>query len=536
MKKTKTLLFFLSMMVTMVVTAQDKIVRTVSYSIGDGESFATVLKNTLGNSLYKVDSLNVVCSGRIPSDWADALRDCCKNGRLTGINMSRCEYIKEIPAGAFMSQIVNSAPAKSSEESGTYLMGLRYITLPPYLEKIGAGAFCCTDLRSVEIPYWVTEVCSGAFAGCVNLTDVVLRGDRFYADDMAEFAGLPACAVLHVAPGCGDNYRGNDAWSAFGEVREDDTAFKVLDLSLDGSQSLAEVLGADNMLVDSLRISGVLRDKDYETLRDNSNYGRLYSIDLSDYDATASDGVALFGCKFNTIVMPRTLPEIYSDFLSDSYVTNLVLPDRYDKIGIYAFNGFSGVVTDSTFAVAEGCRKIEFRAFVHSSGVKTLILPSTLDVLEPEALCFNWVREWDDRPIDIYVNRMYPPSYVSEVGGEYKDNYERTGPFGCPQSHKGDENRCLTRTWRLFVPMGAKKNYESAEHWNHFRTIIETPLLTGVSDGIDAVMSGRGETSASDGVYSLDGRMVAKDGSGVTARGVYIVKENGRARKVVMGR
>ena len=534
MKKTKAFMLSLMMMLSTAAVAKEPIVGIVDYSKSVGSSFAELLRNTLGDRVYTVDSLVIYNSGyELPLDWTDALRECCENGSLTGINLSQCQLLTEIPAGAFMSSKVNSAPAKSSaEKSDGLFTGLRYITLPQCLEKIGANAFCCTDLRGIEIPYWVSEIGTGAFAGCGNLTDVVLRGDRLYADDMAEFAGLPTGAVLHVAPGRGSSYRGNEAWSAFSEVREDDTAFKAIALTLDGSELLADVLGSDNMFVDSLSISGVLNKKDFEVLRHNSIYGHLYSLDFTGLDVGQSADISLYGSMLHTLTLPQTLTEIPPSLIARAVrVDNLTLPASYDRIRHTAFRLFRGTFPDSTFVVVEGCRRIDTQAFDTSYGIKTLMLPSTLDSLEPLSLALTWW--WDVRPVDLYVNRMYPPESISEVNGAYNESYDEEGPFGCMVE---DGNSCNIRTWRLFVPMGAKKNYESAEHWNHFRTIIETPLLTGVSDGIDAVMSGRGETSASDGVYSLDGRMVAKDGSGVTARGVYIVKENGRARKVVMGR
>ncbi|MDE5948728.1 MAG: hypothetical protein K2G86_08135, partial [Prevotella sp.] len=95
---------------------------------------------------------------------------------------------------------------------------------------------------------------------------------------------------------------------------------------------------------------------------------------------------------------------------------------------------------------------------------------------------------------------------------------------------------CLTRNMRLFVPVGAKKNYENAEHWDHFLTIIETPLLTGTPSGIaEAVTSVKpSASSATDGIYTVDGRLVSRDTAAKgQLRGLYVVRENGMTRKVV---
>ncbi len=140
--------------------------------------------------------------------------------------------------------------------------------------------------------------------------------------------------------------------------------------------------------------------------------------------------------------------------------------------------------------------------------------------------------------MDIYVNRMYPPTstqtceyYVNDPEIDPASEY---GPFGC-QEHYKETAGCLTRNMRLFVPVGAKKNYETAEHWDHFRTIIETPMLTGTPDGIaETVTSVKTATSAADGIYTVDGRLVTRDMAAKgSLRGLYIVREGGQTRKVV---
>jgi len=124
--------------------------------------------------------------------------------------------------------------------------------------------------------------------------------------------------------------------------------------------------------------------------------------------------------------------------------------------------------------------------------------------------------------VELYVNRITPPAMIIEEDG--------WSAFGFS---KEDET---IRTWCLFVPVGAKKNYENAEHWDHFLTIIETPLLTGTPSGIaEAVTSVKpSASSAADGIYTVDGRFVSRDTAAKgRLRGLYVVRENGMACKVV---
>ena len=535
MKKKITLMFLLSML--MAATAQAKTVRQITYAPYSG-SFKQFLINSLGGWRYRVDSLVISQTNALPDDWAEELRDLCENGRLTGIDLTGCKFLKEIPDMAFMSTMINGAPRKATAEDGGdgghdyWRTNLRYITLPKSIEKIGEYAFCNTNLERMDIPYWVEKIGNGAFSGCDSLKNVVLYGNKRKAEEMGwQFSELPAGAVLHVAPGCAQYYDGREAWAAFGEVREDDTAFKTMTLALDGSVALKDMMGDDYMCVDSMKISGVLMPVDRQSLYDNIILGRLYSVDLSDIGSGSCELLCMEGCKMDYFILPKTVNKIPTSFLKRSAVRHLTMPESYERIGTSAFEDFRGDFPNETFTVPEGCRRIDAEAFEDCEGIKTMILPSTLDELEPWALGINFYNKKNPKDMDLYVNRMYPPTFVSSYAGWYDDYYMKYGPFG-----EALDDWYPTAPWRLYVPVGAKKNYENDEHWSHFKEIIETPLLTGWSTGINETQATQ-TNGAADGIYTLDGRTVSK---GTTTdnlpRGLYIVRENGQARKVIMGR
>ena len=85
--------------------------------------------------------------------------------------------------------------------------------------------------------------------------------------------------------------------------------------------------------------------------------------------------------------------------------------------------------------------------------------------------------------------------------------------------------------------MGAKENYLTSENgqWKYFGRIIETPELTGITDGIGNAVA----DVATEGVevYTADGRMVSKGKTMPSlGKGLYIVKKGGEAKKVFIGR
>lgn len=341
-----------------------------------------------------------------------------------------------------------------------------------------------------------------------------------------------------MAGGLGDHYRKSAGWSAFGTVKEDDALFRKLTIDIDGSRTLTEALGEDDMHVDSLTVSGFLTEADCETLEDNIHYGRLAAFDLSGCNIEKG---YLWKCRLTTLRMPTRMTKIPRGFLERTKIDNIIMPETYEKIGISAFEMFSGF-TDSTLVIPEGCRKLGYRAFKHCKSIKKMVLPSTLSVLEPVSLGFNYFQEGTELNVDLYVNRMTPPEcpdgFITS-SGDFADTSGtgEDGPFGC---HLTGIN-CLTHSWILFVPVGAKKNYENAEHWNHFTTIIETPLLTGSPTGIGELPHMAAPAyvaSPADGIYSLDGRLISTDAPArdLQTKGLYIVRENGQTRKVVMGR
>ena len=533
MKKTLTLVMLVAMTTASPLFAQEKKIKVIdNLSSPTVEAFGAAL----GSDRYSIDSL--VISTPLPDYGAcfSLIRDCCENGRLTGIDLlySRIGYI---PANAFLPSVINGKPRKKGgdDEKNPARTNLRYITLPSRLELIGENAFACTNLEAIEIPYLTRTIKDGAFADCELLKNVFFVGKKSKADESGYgFSGLPSGAVLHVAKGLADNYRGKASWAAFSDVREQTDLYNVMDITLDGSRTLEEMAqGCDMMCVDSMKLSGLVTKADMAFLKPNVRYGRLKCLDLS--DSEIEDG-ELFSCRMECLRMPKQMKTIHHGFLSKSSIDMLTMPESYEEIGHTAFEYYNWFA-DSTLVVPEGCKKLSYQAFLSCKSIKTLFLPSTLDILEPNSLGFSFSLGGRAVSTDIYINRMYPP--VSTQRCEYRDEdidpWSEFGPFGCDDSDKG-ESTCQTRNMCLFVPIGAKKNYANAEHWDHFRTIIETPLLTGTPSGIaEAVTTFKPtSSSAADGIYTVDGRLVTRDTAAKgQLRGLYVVRENGTARKVV---
>ena len=96
------------------------------------------------------------------------------------------------------------------------------------------------------------------------------------------------------------------------------------------------------------------------------------------------------------------------------------------------------------------------------------------------------------------------------------------------------------------MPVGSREAYSSATGWNNFTNIIEDDLKTGV----ESALADDGNVTAENGnivvtgvdntkieVYSVNGQCVYSGNATtipVSAKGLYIVKVNGKSFKVML--
>ena len=112
------------------------------------------------------------------------------------------------------------------------------------MTSIAASAFAgCTSLQRVTIPSSVTQIQSGAFQVCSNLSTIIsLRGTAPSCVSDA-FRNVPTnSCVLWVPRGCKGNYKNTDPWSSFLYTNE----LIMGDANVDGVVNAADVVEAVN--------------------------------------------------------------------------------------------------------------------------------------------------------------------------------------------------------------------------------------------------------------------------------------------------
>ena len=102
-------------------------------------------------------------------------------------------------------------------------------------------------------------------------------------------------------------------------------------------------------------------------------------------------------------------------------------------------------------------------------------------------------------------------------------------------------------TATLYVPIGAKEAYANATGWNYFTNIVENDEISGLENTLTdndvnvSVENGNivigGTDNANIEVYSVNGQCVYSGNATsipMTAKGLYIVKVNGKSFKVML--
>ena len=441
------------------------------------------------------------------------IRKCCEEGRLSGIDMSLC-HNREIPANALSPQSSGGSALRKSR--------LRYVTLPSGLKSIDAGAFKGTGLVSIDIPRTVETIGALAFGNCPGLRSVTIRGNRPMTGVSADaFACSSSDAVLNVYPAAAGYYIESDVWKGFKGINADGGIYRELTVHFDGTRTARELLGGYAAGIDSLTVTGIptMDDLDFIGTLSSLDGGRMHGLNLLDCDIDIlwDDCLDLGTTRILSIVLPKNLRRIGTQAFASSMVEHVSFPPTLEEIDMWAFYGCFYLSGDLKFS--EGLKFIGVESFNTCFNLKSIYLPSTLARIGKQAF---YMRDPGDKGHDVYINRMSPPETVDRKGNV--TNGISDSPFG----------PALAKNWRLFVPLGARAAYEAHPHWKHFGEIVETPELTGGPNAVDGVTAPDNGNGVSE-VYTLSSRLVWR-GSGTPSlqKGLYIVKENGRAVKRIV--
>ena len=285
-------------------------------------------------------------------------------------------------------------------------------------------------------------------------------------------------------------------------------------------QPLSSVFGNDNLHIDSVAITGPLTADDLYLLGENCGKGLLEGINLENSQLEGDSLNNAFSGRtlLRYVTLPKNLKTIGSSAFYNTGVLSVEIPSTVEKISTEAFARCSSLT--GTFQIPEGVTSVGYGAFQGMNNIQSLYIPSTLNTVQEYSLSLSYpFYSLYAEDCSIYINRMTPPLFAPL-------RYDDCGPL----CYETTTEKSL-KGWKLYVPVGAKQNYENAEYWKDIPEIIETAELTGTSAGIQGV-----KTVCDNGlteVYTLSGRLVSKGMQMPRLqKGLYIVKTGGKTRKV----
>lgn len=216
---------------------------------------------------------------------------------------------------------------------------------------------------------------------------------------------------------------------------------KVKVVELDGTKSLAEVLGDEKLEIDSLVIKGKLMHSDFPTIRESSKSGRLLGLNMYDCDVE-NDSIPAQGLNIakksgwhygkdcihhlTSITLPKNLRAVGPYGLAYNHCSKIELPSTLRVIDDYAFSEWQ--LPQGKLVIPDGVERIGICAFYNFSCINEITIPPS--VREIGKLAFksnsavriinfsegNLEKIGEDAFEGVYISELVIPSTVTEIG------------------------------------------------------------------------------------------------------------------------
>jgi len=239
-----------------------------------------------------------------------------------------------------------------------------------------------------------------------------------------------------------------------------------------------------------------------------NHYGNIIYINFVAYKAISFN---ITSCEFKE----GTITIGISAFRECSGLTSVTIPNSVTSIGNAAFIGCSGL---TSITIGNGVTSIGDYAFEGCSGLTSVTIPNSVTSIGYEAF-------WDCSGL----TSVTIPNSVTSIGSRaFMDCSELQKVYSKVEDVFGiNKNTFDTNTYnnaKLYVPIGKKAAYQSADGWKNFTNIEEFDYSTGIA----AQQMGK-DVKVVD-AYQLNGQK--RNG---VQRGLNIIRmSDGTTRKVVV--
>ena len=247
-----------------------------------------------------------------------------------------------------------------------------------------------------------------------------------------------------------------------------------------------------------------------------SNRNELVSVIIPD-GVTAIGSSAFQYCQnLKTINIPNSVTTIGGSAFEGTGWYN-EQPDGLVYAGLVAYKYKGSMPADYEIEWKEGTTGIAAYAFQRCGNLTSVTIPNTVQNVGSYAFdgCYN-------------LSTVAIPRNVTHMGYfvfQYSipDMYvEWETPIWLDSSVFTGYNSAVRGEMTLYVPIGTLSAYENAQYWKEFGTIEE--YNSSLTDGIEDITADHAQsTTASNAIYTIDGKRVAKQVGDKLPRGLYII-------------
>ena len=375
---------------------------------------------------------------------------------------------------------------------------LESIVIPEGVTSLGVFAFYdCTSLNSIVIPEGVTTIGNYAFYGCAGLNSIMIP-ESVTSIGTNTFSGCNALCSINLPirlTSIGDYAFQNCASLSSITIPEDvltigEGTFKNC-ASLTSVEIPSNVTSINNNAFQGC--NGLISITMQEGLENIGNYAFMGCTSLSSIALPESlktlGNYTFSGCSsLSSITIPESVTIIgNSTFYGCSGLTTVFIPSSVTSIGNYAFWGCSSlnyakipssVVTigNSAFSGCSGLTSIDIPNSVNSignstfygcSGLTNVTIPPSITTIPPSSFygCKG-------------MKRLSIVSDITSIGSKSFASCENLEEVYClaktPASIANDSfDGSYIEYTKLYVPVGSKAYYSSANIWMNFGDILE---------------------------------------------------------------
>ncbi|MDD4821101.1 MAG: leucine-rich repeat protein [Bacteroidales bacterium] len=445
-----------------------------------------------------------------------------------------------------------------------YCKNLLSIALPSTLINIGIGAFdTCEKLTSITLPNGFTSIADRTFYACSNLSSITIPASLTSIGREA-FKGCTSLASITIPEGVISI--GEESFAGCSSIVSITIPSSITSMGLgtfsdcislssiylsEGVSSIGKWAFSGCTVITSVTIpSSVISIGDFSFFKCKS----LTSISFSEGLDSIGEDAFCYCDNLTSIHIPEGVTSIGAGaFAACKQLASVTLPSSVTSIAVCAFSGScilsQFVVSESnplyaTEGLALFTKDKKSLLSFPSGRVKQYIVPSGVEVISSYAFYDSYSLASIEIPKSVTLIGEYAFFGCDSLRKVYVGNLDPPAIEDL-KTIIGIRNSCT-----LYVPIGSKEAYATADGWKDFQYIEETNFAvvpTSEESPFSIIIDGEGITitgvkpGASITVYTIMGTKLLtlpatgdKQRIALSSGGIYFVKVGNQVKKIIL--